>query len=78
MSQLYHKSLTVQQIKIPVFIKSHALVANIMLIGKTTDNLVFTPKYFYCFKGNVGNMAVIDIRLTCVILFLIKCSFRKL
>ena len=49
-----------------------------MLIGKTTDNLVFTLKYFYCFKGNVGNMAVIDIRLTCVILFLIKCSFRKL
>ena len=26
------------------------------------DTLVFAPMYFYCFKGNVGNMAVMSKR----------------
>ena len=30
-----------------------------MLVTKNMSSLVFTLKYFYCFKGNVGNMAVI-------------------
>ena len=29
-----------------------------MLVSKNLNSLVFTPKYFYCFEGNVGNMAV--------------------
>ena len=29
-----------------------------MLVIKNIDTLVFTPKYFHCFEGNVGNMAV--------------------
>ena len=41
-----------------VFVKQHALVANSMLESKNMDTLVLTTKYFYCFEGNVGNMAV--------------------
>ena len=52
----YITSFTVQHIKIPVTIKLHALVANGMLVSKNMDTLVFTPKYFYCFEGNVANM----------------------
>ena len=54
-----YKSLTAQHIKIPVCIQPHALVANSMQVSKNMDTLVFTPNYFYCFEGNVGNMAVI-------------------
>ena len=41
-----------------VSIKQHALVENSMLVSKNMDTLVFTPNYFHCFEGNVGNMAV--------------------
>ena len=50
--------LTYQQIKIPFFIKRHALVSNRMLVSKNMDTLVCTPKYFHCFESNVSNMAV--------------------
>ena len=53
-----HMSLTGQHIKIPVSIKAHALVATSIPVSKNRDILVFTPKYFYCFEGNIGNMAV--------------------
>ena len=52
------QAMTVQHIKIHASIKPHALVANEMLVSKNMDTLVFTLKYFYCFEGNVGNMAV--------------------
>ena len=29
-----------------------------MLVSKIMDTSIFTPKYFYCFEGNVCNMAV--------------------
>ena len=29
-----------------------------MLVSKNMNSLVFTQKYFYCFEGNVGYMAV--------------------
>ena len=41
-----------------VCIKRHPLVANSMLVSKNMSSLVFKLKYFYCFEGNVGNMAV--------------------
>ena len=28
-----------------------------MLVNKNMSSSVFTLKYFYCFEGNVGNMA---------------------
>ena len=37
---------------------STSLVANSMLVSKIMDTSIFTPKYFYCFEGNVCNMAV--------------------
>ena len=41
-----------------VSIKPHVLVANSMLVRKNMDTLIFTPNYFHCFEGDVGNMAV--------------------
>ena len=53
-----NKSLTARHIEIPVSIKPHALVVNSLLTSKNMDTLVFTPNYFHCYEGNVGNMAV--------------------
>ena len=63
-----------------VCIKVHALAVTSMLISVNMDTLVFAPMYFYCFMGNVGNVAVTRKRLHCqraYILCLIYCSFRK-